>query len=148
MQSNRTGGGGGGIKVVRPTFHVVGQVPHFLYHCWAHFQITFREEGKNSTEQPACLLSSPQSWECMLLFNKPRTRLLAHKQRRWCIIHFGAVAPPRWGTKRVWCTTWAITRISPHQTPCQASSKTNKQSFPCRLYSARRRNFRLLAGAQ
>lgn len=28
----------------------------------------------------------------MLLFNKPRTRLLAHKQRRRCIKHFGGVA--------------------------------------------------------
>lgn len=38
-------------------------------------------------------LSSPQRWECMLLFNKAQTRLLTHKQRRWCIIHFGVVVP-------------------------------------------------------
>lgn len=85
--------------------------------------------GKNSTEQPACLLSSPPSWECTPLFNKPRTRLLAQKQRRWCIIHFGAVAPPRWGTKHVWCTTWAITEHLPTQLRVkQVQRQTNRVS--------------------
>lgn len=85
------------IEDALQTFHMVRQVPHLPYSCWTHFKIPFQQEDKKIQGAASVLgetlpLSSPQSWECMLLFNKPRTRLLAHKQRRRCIIHFGGVA--------------------------------------------------------
>lgn len=85
------------IEDALQTFHMVRQVPHLPYSCWTHFKVPFQEEDKKIQGAASVLgetlpLSSPQSWECMLLFNKPRTRLLAHKQRRRCIIHFGGVA--------------------------------------------------------